>query len=604
MLIKHRVLKNIKALFWFELIYKSVMMAFGVPLIKAIINGTIWMTGFRYLTLENIRRFLRHPLTILITILILLVLAVYELIEVLVIIYLTDQSYLGRDAHSRSAFRFALKQAGKLLRPKNIAMLIIIMMMIPVMNIGIFSAAVSMTAIPQMLLDRINGSYRNIVIFYGLILIILIILTRFMYALHYFAVEGYTFNTAMDLSRNISKRSHIKDLFRMAVRQLILLLSFALVCGGGIFLIIIVQMNLAEKRLLGMVISTLIAVFTGAVAAVFTAVSFPLCYTLVCRMYYEKKDLAGEQIRRTYEAEPDPDSRSRKLFNYLTALVLITTIVISSLYLYGTSRGKYNLQIERIKTMSVSAHRGASAYYPENTMAAFHGAYEQGADWIELDVHQSKDEQVFVMHDDSFKRTAGLARKAWELSWDEIEKLDAGGWFSSEFAGEQFVLLRDVIDYAKFVGIRLNIELKPSVYEDGLPDRVVDIVKEEGFEDNCVITSQNYAALERIKEYEPGIKTVYVMGLAAGRIERLDAADNFSIESSFVTRRLVTRLHNQGKEIYAWTVNSRKTINRMIDLGVDNIITDNIPMAKQCVNESRAGDLLIDYVYTIMDLLQ
>ena len=102
--------------------------------------------------------------------------------------------------------------------------------------------------------------------------------------------------------------------------------------------------------------------------------------------------------------------------------------------------------------------------------------------------------------------------------------------------------------------------------------------------------------VERVKEYDPEIVTVYVMSLAYGNITKLTAADHFSVEASSATGRLVSRVHNAGKQIYAWTVNSENSINSMIERNVDNIITDNIPLARRCVEESRYSDLLTEFI--------
>ena len=125
---------------------------------------------------------------------------------------------------------------------------------------------------------------------------------------------------------------------------------------------------------------------------------------------------------------------------------------------------------------------------------------------------------------------------------------------------------------------------------------VVDIVNEHDFKDDCVITSQSYSLLKKVKEYDDSIHTVYVMAIAYGNILRLRAADNFSIKSLYVTDDLVKRVHNSGKQLYVWTVNSRAGIDRMLDLNVDNIITDNITLAKECVYRHKTGNTLIKYL--------
>lgn len=96
--------------------------------------------------------------------------------------------------------------------------------------------------------------------------------------------------------------------------------------------------------------------------------------------------------------------------------------------------------------------------------------------------------------------------------------------------------------------------------------------------------------------YDSRIRTVYVMSIAYGDVNALTAVDYLSIEASNVTKKLVSDAHNAGKEIYAWTVNTEENINRMIDLNVDNIITDDITLAKKCIYLSKTSDVVLEYV--------
>lgn len=122
------------------------------------------------------------------------------------------------------------------------------------------------------------------------------------------------------------------------------------------------------------------------------------------------------------------------------------------------------------------------------------------------------------------------------------------------------------------------------------------MINQEHFREQCVITSQVYEVLERVKAYDPQIQTVYVMSLAYGNINRLAAADNFSIEATSVTEKIVSDVHNAGKQLYAWTVNTEENINRMIDPGVDNIITDDVTLAKECIYLSKTSDVFEEYI--------
>jgi glycerophosphoryl diester phosphodiesterase len=313
-------------------------------------------------------------------------------------------------------------------------------------------------------------------------------------------------------------------------------------------------------------------------------------------LFYHHKNAAGEEEIhiRPREREVKPEKRKTLRRILLAAGCLFLAAAFGFGYLIAS--GRINPQIEYVRTMEITAHRGASAVYPENTMAAFQGAWELGADWIELDVQQTKDGQLIIMHDSNTKRTTGVAGNVWDMTYAEIEKLDAGSFFSSRFAGEKIPLLSEAAEFAKETGIRLNIELKPTGHEKDFEKDVIDIIHEYNLEDDCVITSQAYGTLERVKEYDPEIVTVYVMSLAYGNITKLTAADHFSVEASSATGRLVSRVHNAGKQIYAWTVNSENSINSMIERNVDNIITDNIPLARRCVEESRYSDLLTEFI--------
>ena len=322
----------------------------------------------------------------------------------------------------------------------------------------------------------------------------------------------------------------------------------------------------------------------------------PFSYGCVSVLYYRHKEETGEAP--VYSEAPQYNQRgfSRGLLRCI--YVLAGCIVVAGSFGLGylLCSGKLNPQIEYIRTMEITAHRGASAFYPENTMAAFVGAKELGADWIELDVQQCKDGQIIVIHDSNLQRTTGVNRNTWDMTYEEIAKLDAGSFFDPAYAGEKIPLLSEAVQFAKERDIKLNIELKPTGHETEFEKCVVDIIRSAGMERECVITSQVYEVLERVKAYDEFVQTVYVMSLAYGDINRLTAADHFSVEATSATESLVSRVHNAGKQIYAWTVNTQDSIHKMIEKNVDNIITDDIELAKQCVYESRYSDLLTEYM--------
>ena len=127
----------------------------------------------------------------------------------------------------------------------------------------------------------------------------------------------------------------------------------------------------------------------------------------------------------------------------------------------------------------------------------------------------------------------------------------------------------------------------------------MELIKKYDFETRCVITSQVYDVLKNVKKVDKEIKTVYVMSIAIGDITDAKYADAFSVEATNVKECLVNTVHNDGKELYAWTVNTEESINNMIDMNVDNIITDNIELGKDLVKKSKSSNLISEFMKSI-----
>ena len=134
------------------------------------------------------------------------------------------------------------------------------------------------------------------------------------------------------------------------------------------------------------------------------------------------------------------------------------------------------------------------------------------------------------------------------------------------------------------------IELKPNGHEVSLVSSVVDQIAESGISDDCLVSSLNYPILEKVKEYDPLIHTVYFTNIAMGHLDELEAADELAVEPTFMTEALVENLHKKGKQVFAWTVDQKANINRMLMLGVDNIVTNDVPLVKECVEIGRSGN--------------
>ena len=163
-----------------------------------------------------------------------------------------------------------------------------------------------------------------------------------------------------------------------------------------------------------------------------------------------------------------------------------------------------------------------------------------------------------------------------------MSQLDAGIKFHKKFRGEKIPTLEEVMEYCRGK-IRLNIEIKYNGHNSQIVRKVVKIIEDLDFVDSCVVTSMNYKFLEQVKELNPDIATGYTMSMIYGNLSRLTAADFFSVKYSYLNREFVKRAHALGKEVCAWTLNYQGDMQRMVDCGVDNIITDDPELVRKVI---------------------
>lgn len=231
-----------------------------------------------------------------------------------------------------------------------------------------------------------------------------------------------------------------------------------------------------------------------------------------------------------------------------------------------------------------TAHRGASGHAPENTLAAFAKAIELGADFCELDVQETSDGVLIVNHDNGYKRTGGTDKNVWETSYKETKQFDMGVWYKPEFKGEKLPRFDEVIDLVKGK-IKLNIELKTNGHQLKLAEKVVELLTQKDFLEDCIITSFDISLITKVKELNPKIKAGYIFGKMPAVDVFAANIDLLSANSALVTKEFVEKAHKAGKEVHVWTVNEISDMKNLISLGVNSIITNYPDRLKEALNK-------------------
>lgn len=243
-------------------------------------------------------------------------------------------------------------------------------------------------------------------------------------------------------------------------------------------------------------------------------------------------------------------------------LILIILILISKVVF-----------AQQQKSFLLVVHRGANKVAPENTLSSLLKAYEQGADMVEMDIRQTKDGEFVLMHDARVNRTTNGKGKIKKMTLEEVRKLDAGSWFSKEYAGEKVPTLREILQAAKGkVGVDLDIK------KAHIPS-LIKLLEEEGYlHDSVLVTlhSFNKKVIRQVQQLAPKIKVrpSYKYGFAKYNFRKKTPPDIVNIIWPKFSEQYVQKLHQHQIGAFINLLGNReneKNIKRAINSGAEFI---------------------------------
>ena len=229
----------------------------------------------------------------------------------------------------------------------------------------------------------------------------------------------------------------------------------------------------------------------------------------------------------------------------------------------------------------VIGHRGAAAYAPENTLAAFQKAYDLGCRFIEFDVMLSADGEPFIIHDDALKRTTNGQGKTGKVSSAYLNSLDAGAWYSKAFLGEKIPTLHDAIQWLNSTDVHANIEIKPY---PGQSEETTQVVMQHiqtywsSDKKAPLVSSFDLEALRLARQLSANMPLGLLMDKWQSNV--LDLAEELRCVSVNLSRRAATKarvssLKEAGYLVYVYTTNKKQQAFKLFDIGVDAVFSDH-----------------------------
>lgn len=261
--------------------------------------------------------------------------------------------------------------------------------------------------------------------------------------------------------------------------------------------------------------------------------------------------------------------RRKKLF-------WVIGITTSLLLLVG-----YNGQTKKVHNPNLLsiAHRGASSFAPENTRAAFQKGIELQADYLECDIHMSKDGELVIMHDDKIDRTTNGNGFISEYTLEELRDFDAGSYYSETFAGETIMTMNELLEeFYEQAG--LLIELKNPASYPGIEEKVVALLQEYDDLSSIIIQSFDAESMRKIHNMLPALEVAVLIRPAESLLssKKLDDFTSFAsyinFNVSFLNKRMVDNIHERDSKVLVWSKKDKKLVEKAQKYGVDGIISD------------------------------
>jgi glycerophosphoryl diester phosphodiesterase len=570
--------RALKPLIAFEAAFKGTVVLLGALGAGWVIAPLIASTGRSAVTNTQIARFLFSPAGMVYLVLIALSLIIATLIEHVGVIAIVAAHLRGRDPTVSDTLRGLAAVFLRLVSfgIRSLGMLAFLSAPFVVLGGLTYLALLSRHDINFYLSSRPPGWYAAVGIG-ALLLAVLAVRLAILYVDLIFVMpilllEGHRGGTAIRESRARVRGT------RLGIGAILLgwqavgsLVSVALVWGFNHSCALL--LGSAEAR--PMVLIPLVAVLLACQAILVAALSFVLVVIhclLILRLYLERGGSPGalEPAGGPWGARPSAAAgppRSRWGFLRLAVVGILALLGFAGYLGFGVS---YRLKSD--VPIVVVAHRGYARLAPENTLSAFRKAIEVGADFAELDVQETADGVVVVLHDRDLMRLAGDPRRIADLTFAQARQVDLGRRFSPEFAGERIPTLAEVIDLARG-RIKLQIELKYYGRDRGLARKVAELIRREAFETECEVTSLDYDGLMKAKQSNPRLKVVALVTYALGDPGRLNVA-GLSVNTEVLSDRLIRAARRRGKALYAWTVDDPRAALRLVERGVGGLVTN------------------------------
>lgn len=593
---KKRIWNHLKTLALYMFLHNALFLVVLITICSYATSLALKASKYSYLTLQNLFSFLMSPVTLLLLSIILVIASLFFYVEVITLSIYNQMQNTLKEIRLTQFVIIGFEVAVRLLNNrKNYLLPLFSLVSCIVYALPLYIGMIFRQRIPSNIFDSITKKGYRIPLFCLILLVITLVCYIGMFSFYYISYDHCDFFAAFRKSKETIHKHRVKIALQVIKYNVLLCLFYVViyclvVLISGIITFFMVDDDLTTAAFLTAYdhINRYYAIIAGVVGII---VNLKIIY----RMFLKYK-ITHNAIPKGIGLRQVEISHNRKYRRYVT---IICSLIFLIFFIMFTVRFRDSLLRQKgpIFGQYITAHRGYSSIAPENTLTSIQASIDALADYVEIDVQETKDGVVVLLHDSNLKRTTGVNKNIWNVEYEELLGYNAAKRFT-DYEETSIPTLEEALLLCQD-SIFMNIEIKVTNHEEQLVEKVVRLIEEHNMEEQCIITSTNYGALKRVKEANENIKTGYILSFAFGYFYNREYADFFSVKSSFITADMVELAHSFGKGVHAWTVNDFSEVERMKQLGVDNIITDYPIHVREIVYKDELTTSFIEFLRTL-----
>lgn len=556
----------------FELFYTFLASMLVIPFLTYIFNRVFLLLGKGEAILNSDVYQLGLSFDGIISTFTISILAVAVLfIEFGVLIIICQKSYFRKPVSIAQAFNTSLKRLPKLLGLGIFQLFFLMLLSIPFLDASTLPPLLDLNTdiiITELWQRSLFAKFLYITVLISIIYVYI----RWIYALHFIFIENKPIAKAMSASWRLTK--HRK--FRLVVS--LVLLNIVITIAGFLMVTLLSELaSLIESKAFGDFIGNYLLLFSSYATIILSLFIIPINLIMLTRLYYDARKAQGLSLQdplsleksnvlgRLEEKMARLIKRNRKAVWFTSIICTVGIVLISGFIQTSIVYLPWNVE--------VASHKGDGFHSPENSIAAVESAINKGIEVVEIDVTLTKDDKLILSHDQNLNRISGIEADIKDLTYDELKEIDIGRSFDEAYAGETIPTLEEILAITSEANTGIIIDVKADDKEEVYAQEIARLVEKYDQEELAYVQSFNYTFLKKMREQNADIDIGQILYIYAGNLSSLDV-DFYTVRETMLTKRFIDHAKKENRQVWVWTVNSKRNIKKVLSYDIDGIITD------------------------------